>query len=487
MRHKGITPLLDAIILNDDKKITPFHMPGHKKGKGVSEKFSKAFKERNFSLDLTEIPGLDDLHKASSVIKQAQEQAAKLFGADKTFFLVNGTTVGIHSAIMSVCRDGDKIIMPRDVHRSVLGGCILSGAHPVYLSTVIDPEFIIPYPPSPTEIEEAIKNNPTVKAVFLTYPSYYGISANIKQIVQLVHNKGIPLIVDEAHGAHFKFSSKLPVSALEAGADISIQSTHKTLGALTQASMLHVKSSLVNAEEVSMYLRLLQSTSPSYLLMASLDATTEHLTNFGEELIEKTLDTAFMVRDEIDKIPGLKCLNTEISGRNEIYSCDPTKLYISSRDIGLTGYELEEILLHDYKIQVELSDRYSVLCMLTFGNTNSDAVKLVEALQDISNKREKQQFEKLEYRITDNILPAPKVVISPRKAWLAKRKKVLLKSAIGGISCEMVAPYPPGIPIVCPGEEITSEVLSAIDFFKSCGHSFHGPKDSELKYIEVCN
>lgn len=479
------TPIIDALVSYHDNNITPFHMPGHKKGKGVSKKFSKVFKEYNFSLDLTEIPGLDDLHQASGVIKEAQEQAAMLFGADRTFFLVNGTTVGIHAAIMSICREDDKILLPRDVHRSVVGACILSGAHPIYLPAETDSEFFVPLPPSPFEIENALNEEDSIKAVFLTYPSYYGIAANIKKIVEIVHSKNIPLIVDEAHGAHFIFSNKLPLSAMEAGADISIQSTHKTLGALTQASMLHLKNGFVNAEEVYIYLRLLQSTSPSYLLMSSLDATTAHLFNSGEKLIAKTIEIALKIRAEIDNIDGFRCLNTEANERNKKYSFDPTKLYISVTKSGLSGYELAEILLKNYHIQVELSDRYNILCMLTIGNTKSDGLKLIKALRDIAKLGKMGQSKENKQISFMNILPKPKVVISPRNAWLAKRKKILLKDAVGSISCELIAPYPPGIPIICPGEEITRDVVEAIQFFKCNNHSFHGPTDPELNYIEI--
>lgn len=478
------TPLLQALIKNKKKGIIPFHMPGHKKGQGIVRTFSKVMTEDPFGLDLTEIPGMDDLHHPTGVIKEAQDQAAQLFGAEQTHFLVNGTTVGIHAAIMSVCGVGDQIILPRDVHRSVIGACILSGAVPVYLSTKLDPLFMIPYPPLPVEMGEVLERNPGAKALFQTYPSYYGLAGDLTEAARLAHRKGLPLLVDEAHGAHFAFSSLLPETALKSGADISIQSTHKVLGAFTQASMLHIKSNLIERARVAGNLKLLQSTSPSYLLMASLDAATGHMAASGLSLMERTVAISEEVRRRVNQIPGMNCLGEEVTGQNNVTAVDPTKLLISAIQLGLTGYQLEKMLLKKYGIQVELSDRYNILCMLTMGNTREDGHALIKALEDIGAK-----YRPIAGQVfmgnPVNVIPVPKVVISPREAWLSKRKKVLLKEAEGLISAEMIAPYPPGIPVLCPGEEITGEVIACIDYFKAHQHAFHGPADPDLLYIEI--
>lgn len=472
------SPLLDALIKYQKLNFVPLHMPGHKSGKGVSRKFYRTLKNNPFGFDLTEVPGLDDLNNPVGVIKQAQEQAAVMFGAEHSFFLVNGTTVGIHAAILSVCKPGDEILVPRDVHRSVIGACILSGVRPNYIEVKLDEEFYIPYPVKPEDVTSRLQNL-SAKALIQVYPSYFGLAGDIPGIVKIAHDRDIPVIVDEAHGAHFTFSNRLPVSALEAGADVSIQSTHKTLGSLTQSSMLHIKSRLIDKDEVARQLRVLHSTSPSYLLMASLDDSVKHMGGNGKRLLEKIVEITGRTRKAINEIPGFKCLGSEKQGHNGVVGIDPTKLCISVTNLGLSGYQVGEILSKKYRIQVELSDLYNILCMFSIGNTYKDAVKLINALKEISAGG---------YYVTDNPLPPrklplPRVIMTPREAWFANKRAVPVREAIGLISAEMVAPYPPGIPILCPGEEITHEIIDIVQEFKAHKHSFHGCADSDINTI----
>jgi len=481
MDKTGKTPLIKALVKHKNLSTAPFHMPGHKKGKGVSRGFAQLMKTDPFSLDMTEVPGLDDLHSPYGPIQEAQNIAASLFGADQTFFLVNGTSVGIHAAIMSVCRQNDIIVLPRDIHRSVIGACILSGARPEYLPARIAEEFCIPLPPKKQDIEAALTKHQKAKAIFQVYPSYYGIAGNLKEIADLAHFHRIPLIVDEAHGAHLSFSARVPIPALKQGADISVQSTHKTLGALTQASMLHVNSSIIDGAEVFRHLKVLQSTSPSYLLMASLDSVTGHMSTNGKTLMEKTIDLAEYVRHEIMFIPGLKCLDETVIQGDEGFTIDPTKIYISVVGIGLTGYQAAEILLKKYKIQVELSDKYSVLCMLSLGNTANDAKSLVRALNEMASV--KRRPIKLEHRFNFGFTPL--LVLTPRQAWFASKKRIALRESVGQVAAEIIAPYPPGIPLICPGEEITREIVEIILLLQAQSCSFQGPEDRSLETVNV--
>ncbi len=482
MKKAGKMPLLGALIKHKRMKTVPFHMPGHKKGRGIQREFARLMKTDPFSLDLTELPGLDDLHKPAGPIKESQSAAARLFGADRTFYLINGTTVGIHAAVLTVCKEGE-ILLPRDVHLSVIGACILAGARPRYLPVKLDQEFFVPYPARAEDIASVLQKNPGVKAVFQTYPSYYGLAGDLREAAKTAHGLSIPLIADEAHGAHFRFSQRLPATALESGADISIQSTHKTLGAFTQTSMLHLKSNLVDYREVARQLGILQSTSPSYLLMASLDAAVGHLESAGEPLVEETVSTALRAREKINNIPGLHCLGEDVFGRGEIVAFDPTKLYISVKGLGLTGYQVADKLLKKYRISVELSDRFNILCMFSIGNTPQDADRLVSALNEIAGRRVRLKGAKISGGL--GTLPLPQAALTPREAWFAARKTVLLKDAVGEVAAEIIAPYPPGVPLLCPGEIITSEIIETIHRLKAESVPFHGPADPALNFITI--
>ena len=482
MKDSGETPLLNALVKRRRLKTTPFHMPGHKMGKGLLSKFAKLMRNDPFAFDLTEVPGLDDLHNPTGPIKDAQSRASRLFGAEHTFFLVNGTTVGIHASILAVCKQGEEIILPRDIHRSAIGACILAGARPIYLPLRVDPDFFIPYPPTADEVALVLQTHPSAKSVFQVYPSYYGLASDLTSIARLAHSRGLPVIVDEAHGSHFKFNEQLPLTALESGADLSVQSTHKTLGAFTQASMLHIGSRLVKADDVRRQLHILQTTSPSYLLMASLDAAIGHMELSGNTIVTKTVEIANRVRAELKLIPGLKCLDEEVCGKNGTAAFDPTKLYISTQDVGLTGYQAAELLIKKYRIQVELGDRLGILCLFSIGTSPADADNLVRALREIAAGGKQRKIKRSADLIT---LPLSKVVLTPREAWFAVLKTVPLKDSVGEIAAEAIALYPPGVPLICPGEMITNEVIEVINKLRAESGSFHGPADPNLRRITI--
>ena len=306
--NQNQTPLLDAIISNAKRPHAPFYTPGHKQGKGISSKLANYFGKAVFRADLTELTELDCLFAADGVIQQAQQLAAEAFGSSQTWFLVNGSTCGIEAAILATCHDGDKIILPRNVHSSVISGLILAGAIPIFINPEYDATLDIAHSITIQNLEKALQKHPDAKAVMMVYPTYYGVCGDIKAIAKLTHEYNIPLLVDEAHGAHFAFHPELPISALNAGADLTVQSIHKTLGAMTQASMLHIQGNRININRINKALQLTQSTSPSYILLASLDAARQQIALHGKELLTQTLQLAEKARKYIHKIPGLSTL-----------------------------------------------------------------------------------------------------------------------------------------------------------------------------------
>ena len=465
------------------QNVIPFHVPGHKRGKGMDKEYFDFMGANLFSTDVTIFKMVDGLHHPKSCIKEAQELAADAYGAKKTFFAVNGTSGAIQAMIMSVVRPGEKILVPRNVHKSVSAGIILSGSLPIYMNPEVDDELGIAHGVRPEVVESMLKQYPDIKAVLIINPTYYGAATDIKRIVDIVHSYDIPLIVDEAHGAHLHFYEELPMSAIDAGADICCQSTHKIVGAMTQMSMLHVNSTRVDANRIQQILSLLHTTSPSYPLMASLDCARRQMATEGRDLLINVLKLARDLRAEINKIPGIYSFGKEIVGRDGIFDFDETKISISARDLGLTGFELETLLIDDYNIQVELSDFYNVLGLVTIGDDETSTGKLLEALQDIS-KRFFDKGKKIE-NIVAKIPPIPESVLIPREAFYSENNRVKFLESADKICAEMVMAYPPGIPVITPGERITKEIIDYIENLKATKLHVQGMEDPTLEYIKV--
>ncbi len=478
------TPLFDGLIQYIKNKPAAFHTPGHKGYPILSDMLSKLPLDSLYKMDLTEVPGLDDLHCPSGIIDEAQKLLAEAYDADCSFFLVNGSTCGIEALITAVCSPGDKIIIPRNSHKSIINGLIISGAEPVYISPYVDKYWCIPLGISVKDIEYTLINNKGVKAVFLVNPTYHGICGDLGSISNICDNFDIPLLIDEAHGPHLKFNKRLPMDSLEAGASGCVQSPHKLLGSLTQSSWLHIKGGRVDCDRVKSTLQLLQTTSPSYILMASLDCARYQMVLEGEELLDQTLTLARYARDRINHIPGVRCLDENILGNSGVFDYDPTKLVVTCRDAGISGKELERLMREDYNIQPEYSDYSNVTLFVTIGNTMEDMEKLVSAVDNIICKYSKWDNGNSKEKEL-GILDIPKQVMTPREAFFAEKDTIDILKSPGRISGEIIAPYPPGIPLICPGEEITSEIIGKIRFLKENNISFHGPFDSTLKYIKV--
>ncbi|MFZ5352457.1 MAG: aminotransferase class I/II-fold pyridoxal phosphate-dependent enzyme [Bacillota bacterium] len=477
------TPLFDALLEYYNNNTIPFHVPGHKKGDGMLNKFKEFVGTNVLSIDVTVFKQVDSLHKPTGAIKAAQELAADAYNADYTFFSIHGTSGAIQAMIMSVVGQGDKIIIPRNVHKSVTAGIILSGADPVYMQPEIHDEVGVALNVTPDTVRRTLEIHPDAKAVLIVNPTYYGVSTDIKKIAEIVHKYNIPLIVDEAHGPHLQFHEKLPISGMDAGADICAQSTHKIVGSMTQSSMLQVRKGIVDVNRVKTVMSLLQTTSPSYILLASLDAARMQLATEGKELLDKAIDLAKYARERINSIKGFYCFGEEVLKKDGAYDFDPTKITITSKGLGLSGYELERILAEKYFIQPEMSDLYNILCVFSYGDTKEKVDALLRALEEISE----EQCCKIGGKQI-NIIDMPHIpqsVLTPREAFNSKTVSIPLVDSLGQISAEFLMAYPPGIPILCPGEIITKETVDYVQALKDANLYVQGTEDPEVVNIKV--
>ncbi|WP_461201150.1 aminotransferase class I/II-fold pyridoxal phosphate-dependent enzyme [Anoxybacillus sp. TBDG-1] len=477
------TPLFTGLLEHIKKNPIQFHIPGHKKGAGMDEQFRSFIGENALAMDLINIGPLDDLHQPKGMIKRAQQLAAEAFGADYTFFSVQGTSGAIMTMVMSVAGPGDKIIVPRNVHKSVMAAIVFSGATPIFVHPEIDKELGISHGITPEAVEAALKQHPDAKGVLVINPTYFGIAGDLKRIVDIAHAYGIPVLVDEAHGVHIHFHEDLPLSAMQAGADMAATSVHKLGGSMTQSSILNVKEGLVSPKRVQAILSMLTTTSTSYLLLASLDVARKRLATEGHELAEQAIRLANETRKQINDIDYLYCVGKEIIGTKATFDYDPTKLIISVKELGLTGYEVEKWLRERYNIEVELSDLYNILCIITSGDTERETSVLVEALRHLSNEfRHQAEVGKKPKVLLPDI---PVLALTPRDAFYSETEVVPFDESAGRIIAEFVMVYPPGIPIFIPGEIITEENLNYIRKNIEVGLPVQGPEDDTLRTLRV--
>ena len=471
------TPLFDALVALAEAKKVSFHTPGHKSGKGISTRFRKFVGSKIFTIDLTTLDEVDCLQKPVGVIKEAQELAAEAHGADRSFFLVNGTTVGNHAMVLSTILPGDEVLVARNAHKSILAGIILSGATPRFFLPDFDPDLGIAVNVSAAAAEAAMQAHPRARVVALTSPNYYGIAADIPTIIATGQRQGRMLIVDEAHGPHLHFHPALPPSAVDAGADLTVQSTHKIVGGMTQASMLHLKGSKVDAGRVAGVLQMLQSTSPSYILMASLDLARMQMATEGRKLLGKAIELAEEARSRINKIPGLRCLTDRQVKEWGDSSLDVTKLTISVKELGLTGYAASALLNTECDIQVEMADLWNVLVIVSIGDRRDDLDRLVRGLELLAQRHQVRRADALREIPPIPPLHESHLACSPRDAYFGRFVFVDLPEAVGRVCCDIVTIYPPGIPILVPGEEITRAAVDYLLFLGRRGARIDGVLD----------
>ena len=460
-------------------RVVPFDVPGHKRGRGNPELVA-LLGEKCVGMDVNSMKPLDNLCHPISVIREAEELTAEAFGAAHAFLMVGGTTSAVQAMILSVAKRGDKIILPRNVHRSVMGAMVLCGAVPVYVNPECDSRLGIPLGMKVSEVEKAIKANPDAKAILVNNPTYYGICSDLRSIVKLAHQHGMLCLADEAHGTHLYFGENLPISAMAAGADMAAVSMHKSGGSLTQSSVL-LTGPAMNEGYVRQIINLTQTTSGSYLLLSSLDISRRNLALRGKEAFAGVVEMAEYARREINNIGGYYAYSRELINGDSIYDFDVTKLAVNTLDIGLAGIEVYDLLRDEYDIQIEFGDLGNLLAYLSIGDRQRDIERLVGALSEVRRrfgKKDKANLMKQEYI-------DPQVAVSPQDAFYADKESLPLRETEGRVCSEFVMCYPPGIPILAPGERITGPILDYIEYAKEKGCSMTGPEDPDILRLNV--
>lgn len=471
-------PVLEAMEQHLQNRVVPFDVPGHKGGRGTKE-LTDFLGLSCLKADVNSMKPLDNLCHPVSVIREAQELAAEAFGAENAFFIVNGTTGSVQAMIMAACKAGEKIIMPRNVHRSAINALVVNGAVPVYVNPGTNKKLGIPLGMSAENVKKVIEENPDAKAVLINNPTYYGVCSDLREIVKLAHEHGMLALVDEAHGTHFYFGEDMPVSGMAAGADMAAVSMHKTGGSLTQSSVLLCGKN-VNAGYIRQIINLTQTTSGSYLLISSLDIARKNLALNGREIFRKTVQYAEYARAEINKLGGYYAFGKELCDGRSFYDFDPTKLSIHTRDIGLAGIEVYDILRDEYNIQIEFGDIGNVLAIISAGDRALEIERLISSLSEIKRLYSKDKAGMFDHEYID-----PQVIMPPQSAFYGDKKAVPITESSGYICGEFVMCYPPGIPILAPGEKITDDIVSYILYAKEKGCMMTGTQDINIENINV--
>ena len=474
--NQNHAPIHEALETFRRMRVVPFDVPGHKRGRGNPE-LTEFLGQKCVGVDVNSMKPLDNLCHPVSVIREAEELAADAFGAAHAFLMVGGTTSSVQTMVLTACKRGDEIILPRNVHRSVLNALVLCGAIPVYLPTEFRSKEGISANVDPQEIKKALMSDEEIKAVFLLNPTYYGFVTDLKTIITISHERNVLVLVDEAHGAHFPFHEGLPPSAMELGADISCVSLHKTGGALTQASAMLVNSSRVDVMKVQQVINMLQSTSASYLLMGSLDGARQNLVLHGNKRLSHVINLSHYAREQLNQIPGIQTIQPQDSKR----PFDVTKLGIHVAGLGMTGFEVYDLLWKEFSIQLEMADLNNVLAIISLGDSKRNIERLIEAFRLLSKRYTKAK--------TSHLIPTrqiePEVKLSPRDAYFSEKELVLLEESSGKISGESILAYPPGVPIIAPGELITNEVIRTLKQLMKSGAFLTDQTDKNLDHILV--
>ncbi|NLF49103.1 MAG: aminotransferase class I/II-fold pyridoxal phosphate-dependent enzyme [Acholeplasmataceae bacterium] len=476
-QHK--TPFFSKLKEYGQSNVVPFDVPGHKLGK-IKNDLLDFVGVNTFLIDSNAPLGLDTLSKPHGVIKEAEKLMAEACHADRSYFLTNGTTTGILAMIMATCRANDKIILPRNVHKSVISALILSGAMPIFVKPDIDIELGIANGVPYETYEEAIREHYDAKALFIINPTYFGVASDMARLTELAHEFDMVVLADEAHGAQFYFSDKLPLSAMDAGADISATSIHKTAGSFTQSSVLLTKGKRVDHVRLRSTLNMLQSTSPSALLLASLDVARKSMYFDGPKKIDKLLEMARKTRMNLRTISGIKVIDKDYIVTRGGFDFDETKIVIKVSDLGLSGFEVYKKLRRNHNIQLELAESHIVLAVLTIGTTKEDLDRLFEAFKELSKKyyKVRSRLPKIKF-----IYQFPEPYARPRDAFHAPKLQVPLEEAYDEIAAESIMIYPPGIPFVIPGEIITQEVIDDIHYYLKKGSIIHSDLDNG--YVKI--
>ncbi|HIR46516.1 MAG TPA: aminotransferase class I/II-fold pyridoxal phosphate-dependent enzyme [Candidatus Caccousia avicola] len=478
LHNQERAPIYEALERFRQMRVVPFDVPGHKRGRGNPE-LTQLLGEQCVSMDVNSMKPLDNLCHPVSVIREAEQLAAEAFGAANAFLMVGGTTSAVQSMVLSVAKRGEKIILPRNVHRSVMGAMVLCGAIPVYVNPECDNRLGIPLGMSVSAVEKAIRENPDAKAVLVNNPTYYGICSDLRAIVRLAHEHGMLCLADEAHGTHFYFGEGLPVSAMAAGADMAAVSMHKSGGSLTQSSLL-LTGPAMQEGHVRQIINLTQTTSGSYLLLSSLDISRRNLALRGKTDFERVIRLAEYAREEINAIGGYYAFSRELVNGDSVYDFDVTKLSVNTLDVGLAGIEVYDLLRDEYDIQIEFGDLGNILAYISVGDRPREIERLVSALSEVRRRFGRSKADLMTQEYID-----PQVAVSPQDAFYAPKESLPLRETAGRVCSEFVMCYPPGIPILAPGERITDQILDYIEYAKEKGCSMTGPENPEIERLNV--
>jgi len=479
-------PFFDSLVATrDQRQPLSFHMPGHKFDAGLLPELSDFFGAGVFTGDLNEaVPTIDYLHAATGPLVEAQQLAAAAVGADHTFFLINGSTVGNQAMLSAAVRDGQKVIITRAAHRSVYAGLILSGATPVYIMPRVHPLVHFPLAVEVGAMHNRLEEHPDAVAIHVTNPNYYGYLSDIEGLVKLAHAHDIPLLVDEAHGAHLRFHPDLPASAVGLGADAVVQSPHKTLGAITQAAWLHLSGTRLSFTMLQYLVAILQSSSPNVIFTGSLDVARRQMALQGKELLDRTIELAQRARAAIRQIRGLWCYGEDLVGDYGIAEFDPTKLVIRVTDTGMSGKEFAAELWSRFNLTVEFADPWQLICSITIADTPDRIDRLIAALRAVAQERRTTITPRADR--VDLTPPAlPQLILSPRQAVFRSSRAVPLHAARDQVCAEQVIPYPPGIPLLMPGEVISAEMIAYVQYLLRQRIKIVGPEDMQLKTVRI--
>lgn len=471
-------PILEALERMKSARLVPFDVPGHKRGRGNRD-LTDFLGERCLSVDVNSMKMLDNLCHPVSVIREAEELAAEAFGVRHAFFMVGGTTSAVQAMIMTACKRGDKIIMPRNVHRSAINALILCGAVPVYVNPRMEPALGISLGMSVADVERAVRENPDARAILVNNPTYYGICSDVRRIAELAHAHGMLLLADEAHGSHLYFSDKLPAAAMHAGADMAAVSMHKSGGSLTQSSLLLIGDRISHGY-VHQIINLTQTTSASYLLLVSLDISRRNMSLNGRKLVDRIIAQVQYARNEINAIGDYYAYSRELINGDSVFDFDITKLAVYTRSIGLAGIEVYDLLRDEYDIQTEFGDIANLLAYVSIGDREKDIERLVSALAEIRRNYRQTGREMLKAEYI-----SPQVICGPQEAFYGEKEQLPLDDTVGRVCSEFVMCYPPGIPILAPGEVVTEEILRYIRYARKKGCQLTGPEDMNLQRLNV--
>jgi len=482
--QQAATPYIDALLGYRERGIVPFHTPGHKLGKGAPEIMREVFGGALLAVDVAMAGGVEDTRESTALVRAAEDLAAEAWGGERCFFLVNGSTSGIHALLVSLAGPGDPVIVPRNAHKSVQAALIFSGAMPFYVEPVVSASWGVALNVPTARVAEAVDQHPDARAVLVVSPSHNGVCAALDAIADVAHGAGLPLLVDQAWGPHLRFCSRLPLDAMAAGADAMVASTHKLISGITQSSVLVANGERLGLARLDSVVKMTQSTSPQVLIYASIDAARQQMATRGEELWSRAVENADWVRRQLAGVRGVRVLGDEVLEEPGVADFDRSRVTVSACDLGLTGYDLETILRDEYGIAVEAADPLNVLLNVTYGDSRGDVEQFAAAMIDLSERRRDAGA----VRCATPAVGWPsftRQVMTPRQAFFAASEALPVAATVGRVSAELVAPYPPGIPIVAPGEEVSDEIAAYLTEAAARGQHVHGPEDLSLRTLRV--